>query len=145
MLFQNILVPYDGSKCALHAFEIAIDMAKKYNSNLVIITNIARSIHSGTWFSDYRYGASILKKEKKEAIKALSKLESIAKKGGVEIVTDVLESNSLVKKLVSFAKSKKIDLIIMGTHGRTGLNKLIVGSVASGVSQRVGCPVLLVR
>ena len=50
-----------------------------------------------------------------------------------------------MKKLVSFAKSKKIDLIIMGTHGRTGLDKLIVGSVASGVSQRVGCPVLLVR
>ncbi|GFN40560.1 MAG: UspA domain-containing protein [Marine Group I thaumarchaeote] len=144
MLFQNILVPYDDSKCALHAFEIAIDMAKKYNSNLVVITNIASSIH-GTWFSDYRYGASILKKEKKGANEALSKLESIAKKRGVEIVTDVLESNSLVKKLVSFAKSKKIDLIVMGTHGRTGLDKLIVGSVASGVSQRVGCPVLLVR
>lgn len=145
MLFQNILVPYDGSKCASRAFEIATDMAKKYNSNLVVLSVISNPYHIGTWFTDYRFGASILKRDKKTATEALSKLESIAKKRGVDIGTAILESNSVVKKLVSFAKSKKIDLIVMGTHGRTGLDKLIMGSVAGGVSQRVSCPVFLVR
>ena len=58
---------------------------------------------------------------------------------------DILKSNSVVKQIGSFVKSKKVDLIIMGTHGRTGWDKLIFGSIANGVSQRVNCPVLLVR
>ena len=59
--------------------------------------------------------------------------------------SDILISNSTVKEIVTYAKSKKVDLIVMGSHGRTGLNKLILGSVANGVSQMVHCPILIVK
>ncbi len=145
MLFQNILVPYDGSKCALHAFKIATEMAKKFNSKLTAVTVILEFYHTRSLYANVNYEEILLKKQRDSSNSALSKIRTNAKKQGIDIATDVLESNSVVKQIVLFAKSKKVDLIIMGTHGRTGWDKLIFGSVANGVSQRVNCPVLLVR
>ncbi len=144
MLFQNILVPYDDSKYSFHAFKIAAEIAKKFNSKLTVVTIISKSYYTG-WYADYRAETSMLNKQKKSATKALSNVQSMAKKRGIDITIDVLESNLIVKKIVSIAKSKKVDLIIMGAHGRTGWDKLILGSVTDGVSHRVRCPVLIVR
>ncbi len=145
MLFQNILVPYDESKCSLRAFKIATEMAKKFNSKLTVVTVILEFYHTRSLYANVRYEEILLKKQRDSAKNALSKIQTNAKKQGIDVAIDVLESNSVVKQIASIAKSKKIDLIIMGTHGRTGLYKLILGNVANGVSQRVSCPVLLVR
>ena len=145
MRFQNILVPYDGSGCSLHAFKIATDMTKKFNSKLTAVTIIPKSFHTRSLYTNVEYEKILLKKQRDSANSALSKIQTNAKKQGIDIATNVLESNSVVKQIVSFAKSKKFDLIVMGTHGRTGFDKLILGSVSNGVSQRVGCHVLLVR
>ena len=145
MEFKKILVPYDGSKCSLRAFKIATEMVKKFNSKLTVVTVIPKFYHTRSLYANINYEEILLKKQRDSAKNALSKIRTNAKKQGIDVAIDVLESNSVVKQIASIAKSKKIDLIIMGTHGRTGLYKLILGSVANGVSQRVGCPVLLVR
>jgi len=90
-------------------------------------------------------GDAIKKKQKDIALKNFAQLESIAKKAGVKVSSKISDSNSIVKTLVSFAKSNKISLILMGSHGRTGFNKLLLGSVIHGVSQRAMCPVLIVK
>lgn len=145
MEFKKILVPYDGSECSLRAFKIATEMAKKFNSKLTVVTVILEFYYTRSLYANIRYEEILLKKQRGSANNALSKIRTNAKKQGIDVATDVLESNSVVKQIVSFAKSKKVDLIIMGTHVRTGLYKLILGNVANGVSQRVSCPVLLVR
>ena len=145
MEFKKILVPYDSSKCSLRAFKIAIEMAKKFNSKLVVVTVIPKFYHTRSLYANINYEEILLKKQRDSAKNALSKIQTNAKKQGIGVSIDILESNSVVKQIVSLAKYNRIDLIIMGTHGRTGLYKLILGSVANGVSQRVGCPVLLVR
>ncbi|GFN38989.1 MAG: UspA domain-containing protein [Marine Group I thaumarchaeote] len=145
MRFQNILVPYDDSECSLRAFKIATEVAKKFNSKLTAVTVILEFYHTRSLYANVRYEEILLKKLRGSAKNALSKIRTNAKKQGIDVAIDVLESNSVVKQIASIAKSKKIDLIIMGTHGRTGLYKLILGSVANGVSQRVSCPVLIVR
>ena len=145
MEFKKILVPYDGSECSLRAFKIATEMAKKFNSKLTVVTVILEFYYTRSLYANVRYEEILLKKQRGSANNALSKIRTNAKKQGIDVATDVLESNSVVKQIVSFAKSKKVDLIIMGTHVRTGLYKLILGNVANGVSQRVSCPVLLVR
>jgi len=143
--FKNILVPYDDSKCALHAFKIAVDLAKNYNSKLTVVTVVPSTYNPSGAYTNVRYEKILLKKQRDSANSALSKIDSIAKKQGIDITTGVLEYNSVVKEIVSFTKSKKIDLIVMGTHGRTGWDKIILGSVANGVSQGVKCSVFLVR
>ena len=145
MLFQNILAPYDSSECSLRAFKIAAEIAKKFNSKLTAVIVIPRTIHASGLYSNVKYEEILLKEQRDSAKSALSKVDSIAKKQGIKLAKYVLESNAVVKQIVSFAKSEKFDLIVMGTHGRTGWSKLILGSVANGVSQRVGCHVFLVR
>jgi len=145
MLFKKILVPYDGSACSMHAFKISMDMAKKYNSKVTILSCLQTDFRVPWHGFDYRYDDAIKKKQKEIALKNIAQLESIARKAGVKVSSKLSDSNSIVKTLVSFAKSNKISLIVMGSHGRIGFDKLLLGSVAHGVSQLARCPVLIVK
>jgi len=71
--------------------------------------------------------------------------ESVAKKAKVSFHSEIIESKSVTKAIVSYSKSKKIDLIVIGAQGITGWDKLVLGSVTDGVVHRVRCPVLIVR
>ncbi len=145
MTFKNILVPYDDSECSLHAFKIAAEIAKKFNSKLTVLTVIPKSYHTSGFYTNVKFDEILLKEQRDSANSALSKVDSIAKKQGIKLAKYVLESNSVVKTLVTFSKSGKFDLIVMGTHGRTGWSKLILGSVANGIIQTAQCTALLVK
>jgi nucleotide-binding universal stress UspA family protein len=94
---------------------------------------------------DVGYDNSVFIKHKTAAKKDLLKLEVIAKNEGIKSSSTVIVAQSIVKPLLSFAKSRKIDLIVMGSHGRTGLDKLFLGSIANGVLNRAHCPVLIIK
>ncbi len=67
------------------------------------------------------------------------------KKAKVSFRSEIIESKSVTKTIVAYAKSKKIDLIVMGAQGITGWDKLVLGSVSDSVAHRVKCPMLIVR
>lgn len=144
MVFSNILVPYDGSKYSNHAFKIALDLAKKYNSKITCITCID-VIFRGSWYYDSEYYDAKIQKQKEIAHKSVANLEKSAKKQGIPFDFKVFQTRSTVEKIVAFANTKRIDLIIMGSHGRTGFDKLLLGSVANGVVQRAKCPVFVIK
>lgn len=144
MLFQNILVPYDGSKFAIRAFKVALDMAKKYNSKITVITVLNIPL-SGSWYVDNRIVDAGLRREHKAVENEFVKLTNMAKKLRVNFNSKIIEAQNIGKTIVNYAKSRKIDLVVMGSHGRTGWDKLILGSIANGVSNRVHCPVLIVK
>ena len=144
MLFKNILVPSDLSNKSFHAFKIALDMAKKYDSKITILT----CIQVDTWhhkFYDSRADAELLKNQKKVITTYIEKLEKLANKSNISIKSQILRSVSVVKDITTYAKSHKFDLIVMGSHGRTGMDKLILGSIANGVLQKSSCPVLIIK
>jgi nucleotide-binding universal stress UspA family protein len=145
MTFKNILVPYDGSKCSDHAFNVAIDVAKKYNSKITIVTCLEKDYRTPWYGPDSRVTDALLKKQKKAVDKNFSSLEKVAKKSKVSISTKIIVVQSIVKSLLSFTTSNRVDLIVMGSHGRTGFDKLLLGSVANGISQKARCPVLIVK
>ncbi len=142
MLFKNILVPHDGSSHSKHAFKVALDIAKKYNSKISIVTVLDMSpgywAHTNLW--DKAIGGT-----KTLVTKEFESFESATKKVKVSFHSEIIENKSVTKTIVSYAKSKKIDLIVMGAQGRTGWDKLVLGSVTDGVAHRVSCPVLIVR
>ena len=142
MLFKNILVPHDGSSHSKHAFKVALDMAKKYNSKLSMVTVLDTS--PGYWANSNLWdkaigGANTL------VTKEFESFESTAKKAKVSFHSKIIESHSVTKTIVSYSKSKNIDLIVIGANGITGWDKLILGSVTDGVAHRVRCPVLIIR
>jgi nucleotide-binding universal stress UspA family protein len=144
MLFQNILVPFDLSNPSTQAFKVALDIAQKYDSKITLLT----CVEGDAWhhyFYDARAHTQLLKKQSRVAKKSMEKLETMANKVGVKIKLQILKSTSAVKDITTFAKSRKMDLIVMSSHGRTGLDKLILGSVANGVIQRTRCPVFLIK
>jgi len=142
VLFKNILVPHDGSSHSKHAFKVALDMAKKYNSKLSMVTILDISPgywgHSSIWDKAMGGAKTLVTKE-------FESFKSAAKKAKVSFRSEIIESKSVTKTLVSYSKSKKIDLIVMGAQGITGWDKFVLGSVTDGVAHRVRCPVLIVR
>jgi len=142
MLFKNILVPHDGSSHSKHAFKVALDMAKKYNSKLSMVVVLDTSpgywAHSSLWDKAIGGARTLVTRE-------FESFESAAKKAKVSFHSEIIESHSITKTIVSYSKSKKIDLIVMGAQGITGWDKFVLGSVTDGVVHRVKCPVLIVR
>ena len=143
-LFQNILVPFDLSNNSIRSFKVAIDIAKKYQSDVTLLT----CLEGDAWhhkYYDSRADAQLIKKQRKAAKQHLEKLESIAEKNNVSFKSYILTSHSVVNDIVKFSKSRKHDLVVIGSHGRTGFDKLLLGSVANGVSQKTKCPVMIVK
>ena len=143
-MFSNILVPFDLSNQSIRAFKVALDVAKKYNAKITILT----CLEGDAWhhkFYDSRADNELIKKQKKVTLTHIAKLETLANKADVVIKSQILKTTSTVRDIVMFAKSRKVDLIIMGSHGRTGMDKLLLGSIANGVTQKSSCPVLVVK
>ena len=144
MMFTNILVPFDLSNQSTRAFKTALDIAKKYNSKITLLT----CLEGDAWhhkFYDARADDELIKKQRKATLVHISKLEILAKKTNITIKSQIIKSTSVVKDIINYAKSRKFDLIIMGSHGRAGVDKLILGSVANGVTQKASCPVLIIK
>ncbi|MDE1872981.1 MAG: universal stress protein [Thaumarchaeota archaeon] len=142
-MFKHIMVPYDQSEPANRALEVAIDLAKKYDSKISIVTCIVPPILMDPIFAPPYAETSLLMK--KNAEQAVSVLESRLNELKISVKTAVLEGMSVTDELVSYSESHQIDFIVMGSRGLGGFKKLLLGSVASGVSQHSKCPILIIK
>ena len=143
-MFKKILVPFDLSKQASKAYKTALDVARKYDSQVTLLT----CVQAGAWhhkYYDARTEKALLKQQSKATKRYIEELEAVANKNGVSMKSQVIQSKSVVNDIVEYAKSRKYDLIVIGSHGRTGFDKVLLGSVANGVSQKAKCPVLIVK
>jgi len=144
MLFQNILVPVDLSHQSARAFKVALDIAKKRNSKITILTCIDVYAWHHLYY-ELRANSKLIKEQTKVVKKHFEKLESLAKKNNISVRSKILTSEYVVGDIVTFAKKQKHDLVVIGSHGRTGFDKWLLGSVANGVSQKTKCPILIVK
>ena len=144
MLFKNILVPWDGSQYSNNAFKTALNLAEKYNSKIIGISCID-IIFRGHWYYESEHYQQKLQQQRKSILNKISNFEKIATKKNIPFTFKIFETRSTVEKITSFAKLKKIDLIVMGSHGRTGIDKFLLGSVANGVVQRARCPIMIIK
>jgi len=142
-MIKHIMIPYDQSEPAKRALEFAVDLAKKYGSKISIVACIVPHVPMnpdvGTSY------AETLELMSKNAAGAISKLGSKIAEQKIPVKTEVLNGISITDELLSFADAYKVDLIVMGSRGLGGFKKLLLGSVASGVSQHSKCPVLIVK
>jgi nucleotide-binding universal stress UspA family protein len=144
---KNILVPTDFSKYADAALKKAIDIATQHNSNIYLLHVIDKQIQQCA--VDYCLDYAVVKQLEKNSIKeSKDKLkkeaESIIKTKKIKVIFDV--KNGVPSEVIlSEQKAKKINLIIIASHGRTGLLKNLMGSVADKVVQGSKCPVMVVK
>ena len=146
--FKNILVPLDGSEYSIKAVEYAGIMAKGFNSRIIALYILSSSIRYNLSSNNENseINSQFNQIIQRSYIEAQNWLKDIEKKLDIEIVTEVIiAKESIVSEIIEFAEQRSIDLIIMGTRGRTGFKKLLLGSVASGVVTYSHCPVLVIR
>ena len=144
VIFNNILVAYDSSSFSNRAFKSAMDVAES-NKSKITIASVITGIYQPSIGFTMKYSEKILEKYTKTLQKTFSTLESVAKKKNVKISLKLLQDPSVSKAIVNYVNSHKFDLVVIGSHGRTGLNKMILGSVANSVTQKVKCPVMVVK
>jgi nucleotide-binding universal stress UspA family protein len=135
---RKILVPIDGSEFSLHAAKYAIKIAKDENAQIICIHALSTTV-----LEYARYHVDL----KKEAESWFNTIKDIAKTSSVsEVKTEILmDVHSVVESIVDYATRENIDLIVIGTRGRTGLKRFWIGSVANDVVRYAHCSVLLVR
>jgi nucleotide-binding universal stress UspA family protein len=142
---KRILVALDGSDFSFRAAKYAIKIAKMANAEIFFMHSVVNPP-----YGDPRSAGMMISAYIKEATE-LAELwyinaGNMASEQGVKFTAEtIFDVASASDSIVNYAESKKVDLIVVGTKGRTGLKRLILGSVASGVVTHASCPVLITR
>jgi nucleotide-binding universal stress UspA family protein len=142
---RRILHPSDFSRASGAAFARAVEMAKANRAELLVAHVLSPAMPmSGEGYVSPKVYENIERSAREYAQKRLGALLAKAKKSGVR-AKGLLLDGVPHERIVAAAKSKRADLIVIGTHGRTGLARFLLGSVASRVVSTAVCPVLTVR
>jgi universal stress protein A len=143
MKIKRILCPTDFSATAEKALEYAVFLASSHNAELQLL-HVVDHLHG---FDNYLILSltphEIAERMEKHANENLSDVANQIKET-VKIEKAVRHGKTSVQ-IIEMAREMKADLVVMGTHGRTGLSHVIIGSVAEAVIRHAHCPVLVVR
>jgi nucleotide-binding universal stress UspA family protein len=149
---NKILIGIDGSDSSFNAASYAIDLSKKFNSEIILLSIVPSKIHHGdssgvfgmvlqSYFNDYKKEAE---KWFKEIINQIGNEEN--SETDKKIKTDVITTPfSIAASILNYAEERNVDLIIIGTRGKSGIKKMLLGSVASDVVTYSYCPVLVTK
>ena len=149
--FSKILVAIDGSEISMKAAVYAIDIVKKNKSQLIALTVLDISTPrriSSSFITAPTYGLKELEEKRKEAQQWLDKFEKLAaKENNVKLKSEIIEDpiSRVGSAIVDYAERENVDLIVIGSRGRTGFKKILLGSVASDVVTYAYCPVMVVK
>ena len=140
--FQKIMIATDGSDCSMLAAGKGIELARlsggKVYAVYVVSTNYLSSV--GVDF----YWGEIYEAFKKDGENAVNNIKEMGERVGVNVEPIVLDGHP-ADELIRYAEEEEMDIVIMGTIGKTGLNKLLLGSVTGSLVRHSRVPVMVAR
>ena len=148
--FSRILVGIDGSEESMKAAEYAVSITKLYDAELIAINVLTSDIgyvysSPGVESPPLTVRETILLAED-EAKLWFDKIKEKANKKEVKIKTEfIVAKRSILNTVLEYVEEQKINLIVVGTRGRSGIKKMLLGSIASGLVTYAPCPVLVVK
>ena len=134
---EKLMVATDGSDYSESAIREAINLAKVCSSSLIAVSVVKTNIEFDSVLPQF------VEKKEEEAIKHLKSVKAQAKKEGVDCTTVVTLSEEPYQDIVDHASKNNVDMIIMGTHGKTGMKRLMMGSVTAKVIGHAPCNILV--
>jgi nucleotide-binding universal stress UspA family protein len=152
-MFSKILVGIDGSEYSRNAVNYALDLASKYNSDLFLLAIVPSKVHHGdssgvfgmvapSYFEEYKKEAEKWFEEIIDHINSNETFIDIKSKVKSEVITTPF---STAASILNYAEERDVDLIVIGTRGKSGLKKMLLGSVATDVVTYSYCPVMVVK
>ena len=141
MMYKKILVPTDGSEVAKKAQKHAFYLAKQSGAELIALTVTENNFINGLPLDDEVYAVNqILKEQSKQNLQAFNELNE----DNLEI-TNVIKEGSPADLILEESKEREVDLIVIGSSGKSGFDRFIMGSVADKVVNSAKCAVLVVH
>ena len=147
---HKILVAVDGSESSLRAADYAIQLAAKEDNARVVLLNIlgistAKQVASSIILAP-TFGLNEYERYKREAKKCLDKISKRFEEKGIQTIVEIVGGPlPAASSIVNYAENQNVDLIVVGTRGKSGMKKLLLGSVASSVVTHAGSNVLVVK
>ena len=145
MSFQNILVPVDGSSTSYAAVDKAVEFAKAFNSKITLVQVLAPDPYIAAEYISASQTNDLIERARTSIEKTLQEALQKFEGTGLQVETKLLEGQVVHAEIAKAAADLNADLIIIGSHGRTGLKKFFLGSVAQSVLGSSDVPVLIVR
>jgi nucleotide-binding universal stress UspA family protein len=139
---RHILVPHDFSETAQEALSFAIEVATKLGASITVMH--ACELPASVYADGVILTADFVTSLQRAAQTALARVVAAARRPGLDVKGVVLQGTAWVQ-IDGLAKEAHADLIVMGTHGRRGIARALLGSVAERVVRTAPCPVLIVR
>ena len=145
-MYQRILVPVDGSHTSTLGLQEAIRLAIDQRARLRII-HVVDELLIAQNFEGYINAGELIDSLEESGKKALQKAVALTRKHGLKVDASLFETvgGRVADVIIREAKKWKADLVVMGTHGRRGLGRMVLGSDAEAVLRETRIPVLLVR
>jgi nucleotide-binding universal stress UspA family protein len=143
-IFRKIMVATDGSELVKRAVHTAIEIARLSEAKLYAVHVISLEGNSIFHSRDEEQKKALREQLTTEGKKATAYVESIGRTANVEVESIILEGNP-ANEIIDFAEKIDIDLIVMGTQGKTGIQRFLVGSVSENVVRHSKRAVLVVR
>jgi len=147
--FKKIMIATDGSDCSRLAAEKGIELARLSGGTVYAVCVVSTT--SLSMYMDYLsstgmnpYWELIYEGLKKQAQQAVDYIKGLGDKNGIDVESIVLEGDP-ADELIRYAEENGMDIIVMGTLGRTGIERLLLGSVAGNVVRHSKVPVMVVR
>ena len=142
---KNILVPCDFSKPAINAFRFALDIAGKSKGTVYLLNVIELpAIHDPIIMPVISFEKEFLNELKEKTTKEFDKIINRYKPDAVEVKTEVA-FGAVSRMIQDFIKKKKIDIVVMGSHGATGIREYFIGSNAEKIVRNSPVPVLVLK
>jgi nucleotide-binding universal stress UspA family protein len=142
-MFKRILVPVDGSDTSTRALATALQLARESGGRVRVL----HSLDELAYVSGYDYGADLMRIAREQAGKVLQDAMEVAKASGIPCDSRLAEvpGRRLGDVVADEARSWEADLVVVGTHGRRGVGRVVLGSGAEQVVRAAPVPVLSVR
>lgn len=146
MQLRTILLPTDFSECAAHAVPVAAEMARQAGARLLCLHVVEPVVPAVGWtpVAEPLPLADISDRLEDSAARELPKLSQCAECEGLD-VEELIAHGEASSEIVRVARERGADLIVISSHGRTGLGRIIFGSTAESVVRYAHCPVLVVK
>ncbi|TAN42191.1 MAG: universal stress protein [Nitrospirae bacterium] len=144
MEIKKIMFATDFSEGSLHALPYAVDMAKQYGARLYLVHVMYDVAKTAGWYVPHTSMDAVYQDIEKSAKSELEKCFIDEMRGFKEVERVVLKGIPY-EEVCNFATENKIDMIVLGTHGRRGIDRMLFGSTAEQVVRNAPCPVLSVR
>ena len=145
MAYHNILVPVDGSETSHAAVEKAVEFAKAFGSKITVVQALVLDPYIAAEYISASQTNDLIEHARTSIEESLAAAKAKFNEQGIEVETKLLEGQVIHREIIRAAEELHADLIIIGSHGRTGFKKLFLGSVAQSLLGESHIPVLIVR